>query len=247
MALYIQLSTQNVFTKYLSISSITGGNSVNTDQLTSTVVSLITNTVVPPFISTQGLFASSVTTSSIIANSITSGVMSTLVLYASSIVGVQTGGGGGPAGPIPYLSSFSLSTGYIFSPLQLGTVSTVNTFEFNGLFGNYNNTVLAEISTGGGSQELLVFKGSSVSDRVRVQTTGDVIFETGVSARLWSDTTVPTLSNTTPAMIINSSSNVGIQTATPATALDVAGTGRFITASSISMFTGALYTGVYFI
>jgi hypothetical protein len=162
-------------------------------------------------------------------------------------INASGGGGGGPSEPVPYLSSYSLSTGYIFSPLQLGTLSTVTAFEFNGLFGNYNNTVLAEISTGGGSQELLIFKGSSASDRVRVQTTGDVVFETGVSARLWSDTTVPTLPNTTPAMIINSSSNVGIQTATPGTALDVAGTGRFITASSISLYTGAFYTGVYFL
>lgn len=54
------------------------------------------------------------------------------------------------------------------SNMYLGTNSTLITQQFDGLFGAYNNTVLAEISTGGGTQELLVFKGSSVSDRVRV-------------------------------------------------------------------------------
>jgi hypothetical protein len=128
---------------------------------------------------------------------------------------------------------FALST-------YLGGTSTLTTVDFYGLFGNYNNTVLAEVSTGGGTQELLMFKGSSASDRVRIQTTGNFVVETGVSARLWSDSTVPTLSNVTPAFIVNTSSNVGIQTANPQTALDVVGTGRFQVLSSQQMFTSSL-------
>jgi hypothetical protein len=51
----------------------------------------------------------------------------------------------------------------------------------------------------------------------------------------------------TPAMIINSSSNVGIQTNNPAVALDVAGTGRFQTLlSSTAVTTGSLFVGIYF-
>ena len=129
--------------------------------------------------------------------------------------------------------------------LLVGTTSTVNTIAFNGLFNNYNNTVLSEISTGGGFQELLLFKGSSVSDRVRIQTTGAFVVETGVSARLWNPNTFSTLSNATPALIINSSSNVGIQTATPATTLDVAGTGRFQTTSTLALSVSSINGNLY--
>jgi len=116
----------------------------------------------------------------------------------------------------------------------------MNSLSYNGLVGRYNNTVLAEISTGAGLQELLVFKGSSASDRVRVQTTGTFVVETGVSARLFNPNTTQTLSNATPAFIINTSSNVGIQTASPGAALDVAGTGRFLTMSTQQAFASSI-------
>ena len=128
--------------------------------------------------------------------------------------------------------------------LYIGNLSTLNTAQYNGLFGNYNNTVLAEISTGAGTQEFLVFKGSSSSDRVRVQTTGTFVVETGVSARLFSTTTIPTLSNATPAFIINTSSNVGIQTASPGATLDVAGTARAQVLSSQQLFVSSLNGGI---
>jgi len=158
---------------------------------------------------------------------------------------ISTGGGGGPAGPVPYLSSFSLSTGYVFSPLQVGTTSDVNSLNYFGTEGNYNNTVLAEISTGAGTQELLVFKGSTTTDRVRIQTTGNFVVETGVSARLWNSNTSQTLSNVIPAFVIDTNSNVGIQTAAPATTLDVAGTGRFIEVSTITVRTNIFYTNTF--
>jgi hypothetical protein len=182
----------------------------------------------------------------------TAGYVSTASLYSSinsaissfsTALGPVSGGGGGGSAAVPYLSSYSLSTGYIVSPLRIGTLSTVNAIQYNGLFGNYNNTVLAEISTGGGTQELLIFKGSSASDRVRVQTTGSFVVETGVSARLWNSNTTQTLSNATPAFIINTSSNVGIQTATPGAALDVAGTARAVTLSSQQLFVSSVNGG----
>ena len=154
-----------------------------------------------------------------------------------------TGAGWVQFGPVQasIVSSIQEQTNAAYiNNLYIGTQSTVNSAQYNGLFGNYNNTVLAEISTGAGTQEFLVFKGSSASDRVRVQTTGNFVVETGVSARLWSNTTIPTLSNATPSFIINSSSNVGIQTATPATTLDVAGTGRFVTLSSLALYASSI-------
>lgn len=160
-----------------------------------------------------------------------------------------TGAGWVQFGPVQatVLSSIQVQaqSGF-FGDMNLGTTSTVTTLDYYGLFGNYNNTVLAEISTGAGTQEFLVFKGSSTSDRVRVQTTGTFVVETGVSSRLWNSNTIQTLSNVTPAFIINTSSNVGIQTASPGATLDVAGTGRFQIVSTqvlnVSSINGSAYT-----
>jgi hypothetical protein len=154
-----------------------------------------------------------------------------------------TGAGWVQFGPLQatVVSSIQVNTNDAYlNNVYVGTQSTINDIAFYGLFGNYNNTVLAEISTGGGTQEFLVFKGSSASDRVRVQTTGNFVVETGVSARLFSTTGQTTLSNATPAFIINTSSNVGIQTASPGATLDVAGTGRFQIVSSLSLFVSTI-------
>ena len=120
----------------------------------------------------------------------------------------------------------SLTAGVLTAPLNIGTVSSISQLAFPGLATNYNQTVLAEQSTGAGFQELLVFRGSSTSDRIRMQTTGTIVFEPGVGARVYSPTGATTLSNATPAMILGTNSNVGILTASPQTALDVAGTTR---------------------
>jgi hypothetical protein len=126
--------------------------------------------------------------------------------------------------------------------LQIGAVSSLNSIEFFGLQGNFNNTVIAEMSTGAGTQELLFFKGSSVSDQIRFQTTGIFEVETGVSARLWPR--VP--QNAIPSFIIDTASNVGIQTATPQATLDVAGTGRFQIVSTLALNVSSI-TGISFI
>ena len=226
MALLAQVSTQQLITKSIStltinVSSITGIvlGAVQPSDILSTTAGLGSI----GYISSTQLF-STVEGLGQIYTSTSGGIPSTLSTFAiltsslrTSTIGVQN--------------------------LLIGTNSTVNTIAFYGLQGAYNNSVLAEISTGAGTQELLMFKGSSASDRVRVQTTGTFVVETGVSARLWSTNTIPTQSNATPAFIINASSNVGIQTAAPGATLDVAGTGRFQIASTLATNVSTLNGG----
>ena len=162
-------------------------------------------------------------------------------VFASTLIvnNLQIGSGLGwvNIGPIQTvaLSTTQVQTGALYATSNfIGSVSTpYNAIQFYGLFGNYNNTVLAEVSTGVGTQELLLFKGSSTSDRIRLQTTGSIVFEPGSSARLWASSIT---SNVTPAMVIDTNSNVGIKTGTTAgIALDVAGVGRFQTVSTLNI------------
>jgi trimeric autotransporter adhesin len=126
--------------------------------------------------------------------------------------------------------------------LQVGNVSSLSYIAFPGLQQGYNQTIIAEQSTGTGTQELLFYKGSTTTDRIRMQTTGSIIFEPGVGARLF-----PAISsNVTPAMIINTSSNVGIGLAAPTTTLDVAGTGRFQILSTQQLFVSSISSGIMF-
>jgi hypothetical protein len=154
--------------------------------------------------------------------------LSTGALYAD---GTLIGAGGGSA-----------AGGSTLSTLFLGDSSNQNTLQFWGRVGNYNTTVLAEQSTGTTSQELLFFKGSSVNDQIRLQTTGGVRFETGVSSRAFAGSA----QIATPTMLLNSSGNVGINTGSPATTLDVGGTGRFTTVSSLNVYAGAIYCSLFF-
>ena len=140
----------------------------------------------------------------------------------------------------------SLSTGVIVNPLRLGTISTQTAIQFPGLRSNYTGTIVAEQTTGLGTQELLLYKASSISDQIRLQTTGNIVFEAGASARSFPSTTqlaTPTL------YIVGSTSNVGIGTAAPAATLDVAGTGRFQALSSfalnVSSINGAAPGGTF--
>ena len=130
------------------------------------------------------------------------------------------------------INAISTLTSTLFTnSTLLGTSSLQTAIQFYGLTGNYTNTVLAEQSTSATSQEFILFRGSSVTDRIRMQTTGTIVFEPGVTSRMWPNTP----SNATPAMIINSSSNIGILTASPAFPLDVAGTGRFQILSTMNL------------
>lgn len=125
----------------------------------------------------------------------------------------------------------------------MGGGSTLTALQFFGLTGAYSNTVLAEQSTGTGIQEFLVFRGSSASDRIRMQTTGSIVFEPGVSARTFSGAAALT----TPTMSMQSNLvGIGIS-GTPASMLDVGGRGRFQAVSTlaleISSINGAVYGG----
>lgn len=134
--------------------------------------------------------------------------------------------------------------GSTLSSLFVGSSSNQNFIKFWGSIGEYNNTVISQQSTGGGSDELLFFQGSTINDQFRFQTTGGIRFETGVSQ---PRNFLTANQITTPSMIINSSSNVGILTANPTFNLDVAGTGRFQTLmSTTNTYTGSLFLGLFF-
>jgi hypothetical protein len=175
----------------------------------------------------------------------------TSTISSGSIFGRHFGDGSGltglPAGSIPQVLSTlafftsSISTTTIqTSNLQIGTISSQSFLAFPGLQQQYTQSVLAEVSTGTGLQEMLLFRGSTATDRIRMQTTGSIIFETGVGARVFP--AAP--SNATPAMVINTSSNVGIGIAAPTVTLDVAGAGRFQTLSTQQIYTSSVIAGV---
>ena len=153
--------------------------------------------------------------------------LSSLTLNVSSINGLLPGTGSG--------TSF---TG------NLGTVSSLTALKYYGLTGLYQNSIVAEVSTGAGTQELLLYKVSSISDQVRVQTTGNVIFEAGVGARGWP--TAPRLATPT-FYIAGSNSNVGVGTSNPLTTLDVVGTGRFQTLSSLNITAGSINYSIAYV
>ena len=141
-------------------------------------------------------------------------------------------------------SNVTVIGGSTLSSLFVGSSSNQNFIKFWGSIGEYNNTVISQQSTGGGSDELLFFQGSTINDQFRFQTTGGIRFETGVSQ---PRNFLTANQIATPSMIINSSSNVGILTANPTFNLDVAGTGRFQTLmSTTNTYTGSLFVGLFF-
>ena len=236
------ISTTNFISQTISsFSTAFGpGGGVTAANLTSTTRGLGT-------LGYLSSFPALLSTSMFLTSSVLASTITTSSLQVNSLI-IGTGTGWVNLGPLQTvaISSIQDNTNALYANTSyFGTTSSATALQFYGLLGNYNNTVLAEVSTGAGFQELLMFKGSSSSDRVRVQTTGNFVIETGVSARLWSNTTVPTIANATPAFIINSSSNVGIQTASPGAALDVAGIGRFQQVSTqninLSTINGQLF------
>ena len=122
------------------------------------------------------------------------------------------------------VSSVSTATNTLYAlNTLLGNVSSQTAIQFYGLTGQFNGAVVAEKLVSPGVQELLLYKASSIQDQIRLQTTGNIVFEAGVASRSWSTSTAAA----TPTLYISYLSNVGIGTAAPATTLDVAGTGRF--------------------
>jgi hypothetical protein len=136
----------------------------------------------------------------------------------------------------------TLSTGVIKNPLRVGTISSQSYLAFYGLTGGYTNTVIAEQSTGTGSQELFLFKGSSPSDRIRLTTTGQIAFETQVTSQLFGNNPAQGV----PTMLL-ASNLVGIGTSSIGSLLDVGGQGRFIQVSTqninVSSINGQTFGG----
>ena len=202
-----------------------------------------------------GLSVNTISTNFISACNISSYSLSTTLGYFStistgSVYGKHIGDGSGLTGlPVTmpavfstlafYASSISTTT-IQTSNILIGTVSSLSYLAFPGLQQQYSQSVLAEVSTGTGLQEMLLFRGSTTTDRIRMQTTGSIIFETGVGARVFP--AAP--SNVIPAMIINTSSNVGIGIAAPTVTLDVAGAGRFQTLSTQQIYASSFVGGV---
>ena len=232
-----QLSTLNI-----NLSSVNGlpygtGGGLASIPSTLSTFQLLTSSILASTIQTRILSSQQIFTSSLVANSI---VTSTSLISTLSTNAVNFASGFGYLTmPDIYPNTVYTST-VTTSNLLVGVNSVLSPIQFFG-FGSYSNSVIAELSTGATTQELVIFRGSNATDRVRTQTTGSIVFEAGVSARIW-----PTAnSNVTPSLIINTSSNVGIQTATPATALDVAGTGRFTTVSTLALNVSSVNGAVY--
>ncbi len=84
----------------------------------------------------------------------TTGIASTMTTNALTL-----GAGASWIQTAPILTSivstiFLYANTPFFDTVNVGSVSTMNSVEFAGLYNAYNNTVLAEISTGAGTQEL---------------------------------------------------------------------------------------------
>jgi len=145
------------------------------------------------------------------------------------------------------LSTKKLNTQALYTNnAYIGNVSSQSAILFPGIDGNYRGTAVAEQTTGVGTQELLLYKVSSTTDQIRLQTTGNIVFEAGAASRSWNSTT----QLATPTLYIQgSTSNVGVGTAAPAATLDVVGTGRFQTVSSfalnVSSINGAAPGGTF--
>ena len=235
------ISTQTLQSTVAGLGQIyvsTVAAAVNQSNITSTVVGLGTVGYVSSaqLLSTGASYANYFTTLSASFSSVTASNVFASTLIVNNLQ-IGTGLGWVNIGPLQTvaLSTTQVQAGTVYATSNLvGSVSTpFNAIQFYGLFGQYNNTVLAEVSTGVGTQELLLFKGSSISDRIRLQTTGSIVFEPGSSARLWPSSIT---SNAVPAMVIDTNSNVGIKTGTSVgIALDVAGLGRFQQLSTLNI------------
>ena len=228
------LSTNFGFFSTISTGTVYGRHIGDGSLLTNLPIAGVTS-----ILSTQAFFTSSISTGNI--TSIQGYISSLTVDYlaiGSNVGFVNMGDIIATSLSSIAIESQTLTT----SNLKVGVISSLSYIAFPGLQQGYAQSVLAEQSTGTGLQELLVFRGSSASDRIRMQTTGSIVFEPGVSARVYP--AVP--SNVTPAMIINSSSNVGIGIAAPTTTLDVAGTGRFQILSTQQLFVSTISSGTIY-
>ena len=240
-------ATSSIFSTLL-VSSILTTNSFFTTTATATaltVSSLSATTISTVVLNANALYVSSANISTSYFDTFTANrvLISSLRFYDGdgeiNIPDLQASN----VSTIGFYASSILTNAIATSNIQLGTNYFQTPIQFYGLRGNYNNTLLAEQSTGTTTQEFLIFKGSSTADQIRVQTTGALRFETGVSARLVPNTqqqTTPNLlldnagnltvfnSNTTltSLYIDGTTSRIGIGCNAPGTTLDINGTMR---------------------
>ena len=145
------------------------------------------------------------------------------------------------------LSTVSSSYG-TFSTLTatntyLGGLSTQNAIYFYGLEGTFDRTVLSEQLISTGTQEFLIFKGSSPAENIRLQASGSLVFETGAAPSVFSSAAT----QSTPTLILTPSRTVGINCNAPAYTLDISGSANITGAASVggtTTVTGVLTSRV---
>jgi hypothetical protein len=246
------------------ISSIVTSNiSTNTEQVNQIVASSInTNAFFASTVSANTFFANTASFSTFITSSFSTTFMNADAITVSSLKFFD---GDGFVQFVDLQASNVSTIGFWASSIEVNATHTTNLLlggnqyqtpiQFYGLRGNYNNTVIAEQSTGISTQELLLFKGSSLADQIRLQTTGAFRVETGVSARLWPNAP----QEASPIFLIDAAGNmtvnggtlfadaangrVGINCNVPTVALDVTGTARAQEAIFNSTTTSSL-TGI---
>jgi hypothetical protein len=219
----------NVTTNYSSIAT-----AMHTDYLRVMTAAIIGSNSIT--MSNNNISSANVTVSSLTLYDQSTMTYKALVISSGSLYlgGVLASAGGGGSG------GTGLST---LSSLFVGSSSNQNFIKFWGSIGDYNNTVIAQQSTGSNTTELLFFEGSSIQDQFRFQTTGSVRFETGVSSRNFCNSGQVA----TPSLFISTGTAIGVFTSAPTHTLDVVGTGRFTTfMSSPAVYAGAFYGGVFF-
>ena len=216
------LATSNLTTSTISgtssfFSSLYVSTQTTTSTLNATDIStaiIVASTLTVNNISTQRIFTNNILASTITASTLTAPFLQSQNLNVSSIQ-LYTFNGFTRMGD---LATSNISTvGLFASSLQtfgvqtnllcVGLTPNQNALRFYGLFGNFNNTVIMEQSTSGTTQELLLFKGSSISDQVRIQTTGSFRVETGVSSRLYPNNMNQV---TDPTLVIDNAGNLSM-------------------------------------
>lgn len=256
------------FASSLIVSSVVGGtastNLVFTNQ--SFTSSMNTNTLFTSTVSANTFYANTGFFSTFITSSFSTAFIN---IEAATISSIRFFDGDGfirtqdiqasNMSTINLWASTLLTNTVVASNLYLGQVPTQTPIQFYGLRGNYTNTVIAEQSTSISTQELLVFKGSSSADQVRIQTTGVFRLETGVSGRLWP----VTVQETIPRLLVDTQGNfnfnngelyldavnnrVGVNCNAPLFDLDITGTVRAQSSIFLSTFTSSLIANFAFV
>jgi hypothetical protein len=171
--------------------------------------------------------------------------------------GTQTAGGaGGTSGSVPGPLAGSILTG--------GAGSLAGGGGGAGYYGGGGGGWTSGVGNGGGgggssyisnNSFSLLFGSNSPNSSNQAPATTSPFYQSGVAAGGAAN------ANGGAGLIVLASANgymaeamrigvngyVGIQNSDPRTALDVGGTGRFIATSSVSVYTGAFYTSVYFV